>query len=922
MSNFDLAWFAEGFVWGHLDRRFILAAVNLRSYTTNESFKCISNDQRIHFRCINETGCPGELLFSRLQKLGWRVKKMTAHTQVCTLQSADLDFLHRRWLNCESKIPTIVLADMVRPVLSARLIDQSSLQPLQVAAILKEKQLLPPFWDTRPNAEVWLHSLSFAVCEHIRDNPRELVPTSSLSAKLSQQNDSPGTELDFLSSFIEHYELLDPDNKVELVTRTQRDAELYVAAFLILGPIKRMATSATSTMQFEMDGSHFKSGKRRLRCPGFIRGIVYQDGNGMIHPLLVAHESRGETEEAYTDLLNTFFALFTEDQRRNIGIATDRDLGIIAAMSQLEKQHQCGWTFCHVHIKRNVHVAFAATDKDKAVQLFQSVALASTVEGSVQMLARAEQQMPELVEYLADIPEQRWIRARFPVQRVGTTTNAVEAFWADIGRQELREINNVATFFLRVYRLTLKKLAKAKRDSALSNDGITAWATARLGMLKNVASHLDVADPDGWKVVVCDSYSRRYLVDLQARSCPCQTRQIHPIVCKHLLAAARYFRADNNPLTLTAECYFQTHWLEGLEASKPWNPYIHVHHEDERANNFARPSYSEGKGRKAKAKRRRTDINGTKKRGKLSVFARTMGIDSDAVELQHPSLFFARPPQPPPPQAPSCYNAGAASQQLEYGATLPEGIQLPANVNRGDLDSLKGCLTDQVICWALGKIPINSRILIKDTFFLPLARERVTFPLHLEETHQMIILPIHQPARHHWVLMLVFPSVHRILTLDSLSTSTSANEKDMAILRPLLTTQVPKSRGKWTFSEPPVPQQTNSIDCGIFLIVFAEFVAQRSMETNIQRALCDEFFTQDEFAELLLRATTKRLALWNSILEASVMPSPPLSDNPPLVSSPPSYTTRSVARKSLDREARPNCNKRLRNQSEKKKRKK
>jgi hypothetical protein len=119
-----------------------------------------------------------------------------------------------------------------------------------------------PFWENLPRSDGWLHSLTQKVRNAIITNSRSpyFEPTSVAAGSLavsSSSGQSSGSELLFLTDFKKEFENLDPDNKLEILTEEipsflQRGIR-YVASFLVIGPIKRLALAKNGPSQIDIN---------------------------------------------------------------------------------------------------------------------------------------------------------------------------------------------------------------------------------------------------------------------------------------------------------------------------------------------------------------------------------------------------------------------------------------------------------------------------------------------------------------------------------------------------------------------------------------------------------------------------------------------------------------------------------------------
>ncbi len=177
-TNYDPAWFEEGFQWGE-DRTLISAGIGFRCYVTHEwLIQRHSNDRRRVFECRHE-GCGFKLGFSKRKRLGWTVQKAIEHSDDCLTLNLTDEYISNVWKNNKGTlVPTEILADMCRTVLLETLDDIRGISPSQITTILKERKWLPPLWELKRIN--WLHSLSHIIRDHIlRESPTIL--TSSLS---------------------------------------------------------------------------------------------------------------------------------------------------------------------------------------------------------------------------------------------------------------------------------------------------------------------------------------------------------------------------------------------------------------------------------------------------------------------------------------------------------------------------------------------------------------------------------------------------------------------------------------------------------------------------------------------------------------------------------------------------------------------
>lgn len=903
MGEYNPAWFTEGFAWGAISRKLLLAAIGLRCYRTHEHLiQEQANNKRLKYVCAHrDDGCSFKLIFTH-PRTGWTTKTVEAHSSDCASSTLSAAQIQSRWLGSDSLIPALVLADVCRPLLVAQGRPIDKVEPKEVAKILKQLQLLPPLWETRPNSGIWLNSLAFVVTRHLRKAAWQLFAPSDSSAFSQIGRPTSSTEqfeLDYLESFQRHYNSIDPDNQLLIIKAGEADQQQYVAAYMIVGPVKRMACSASSTLQFDLDGSHFLHGKRQLKCNGFLRAMVYTCGDGRIFPFMIGHESREESEEAYNDMLRIFVGCFSEEQLGNIGLASDRDKGIIASMSNQPDALKQGWTFCYAHLKRNVKDKFS-DKKELAVGLLQGIALSTTIHESDAARRQAESELPDLPRYLSSIEEKMYVKAKFPRQRLGMTTNSVESFWAGLGSEQIREEVNVASMFGRIYAAAISKLQRAEADKRFFKDVLTSFASLVLGERGKALDRLGIVSIDGWSGTVrCSDSQQSYTCNLRTLECPCQQRLVHSLACGHLLKLADYYQATvNAPRIMTAPCFHQSNWQRALNESKPWNPITASMTENDRANSFRPAVYSKPKGRPEVDEVQRK--HSRKSRSSKSAYNKHMNLDQQEIRDLSAEEFFAS--LPAPRQASPQSNGWPT-----YCMDIPKDVEFPPYIDLSGVKSLKPrCwLTDSIVYWGLLQAAKGRKdVLVLDTFFLQLCR-RSDYRIRINRNHQLVLIPVHYSGNH-WSLVVVYPKLLQIVVLDSFA---QRLEEPVDQIRRAFERVLPASKRKWDALHPTVPQQTNLYDCGIFSIVYAEFVLAKSAAPRN-----DEFFSEEEKQAISTAVITKRERLWNAIFEASKRNLQPTSEQTHDDSGPSRRSKRNRPEKSsskLPRQARPRVNRRI-----------
>ena len=486
--------------------------------------------------------------------------------------------------------------------------------------------------------------LSFNVKSEVLNSTVQLLPNGSFSKLLTEANvvptpDTRPTELDFLEAFKKEIELLDPDNKLHIIQRHQ----VYLGSYLVIGPSVRLARHEHSTYQFDVDGSHFKEPRRKKACPGFLRALTYTDATGSIYPVVLGHESREECEASYTDMMEIFFGLFSAENRSKIALASDRDKGLVATLLRLQQLYKFSWVFCNAHLVRNVRAKFPEA-RELAEELFQYIATAPTVHLSADSTQKCQSILPDLLSYIEDIPKERYIKAWFPKNRLGITSNSVESYWSTLSLAGIREETNVPRLFGKIYTDAIEKLNRKLQDKAGFQDVITDWASKKIALtleeMKRPNRRLTVlSSTEEWSGDIADFDSRVYACNLQTRQCPCQIRNEHSLPCRHLLALAAKLNMMHAPLALVAPCFWHSSWLATFESARPFKKIGFLLKAENRENSFLAPAYTQRKGRPGK-----TELNGShprKSRSATGSYGKLVGINPETISGERPEVLFA-----------------------------------------------------------------------------------------------------------------------------------------------------------------------------------------------------------------------------------------------------------------------------------------
>lgn len=589
-------WFNVGVQWV-CKCDLITAGIALLSYRQQRPFfRSSSGHYTCEFGClVPDCAAKIKFLFSQTSQ-AWSVKVNDPHSENCNSLSADPVALRELWALDQLKLEPLS-AQTTAAICLGRLREMDPgihfphLQPREVRKVIEDLGLLPPFYSQQPRWKDRLNNLASRVCSRIKDLVANDAPLTT-PATLHGPAESSGQELRYLTSFAEKFRALDPDNQVCIdVDASNR----YLCCYVVFGPVKRMATHEFSTFQLDLDATHFHHARHVLACPGNLRAVVYTDATGSYYPLIIGHDSREESEDSWRFLVDLLFSLFPNPEK--LGIASDRDKGLLTVLQEKVDQTNCGEVFCHAHLLRNAQAQIKA-DKTLVKRLFQSMAMASTIADFDRHRANAQAALPELITYLDNLPRERYAVAFFPVQRWGITSNPVESFWSLLNSQAVREMNNIVDIFITSYRHLIQQLATTRCNFSNCLDSVSRYASRQLqtNMSHPGFNEWQVSNIRVFSGTVTLADGRLYRCDLAARTCPCTKAGEHTFACAHLLKLAQHLELLYSPKTLVAPCVFHNNWRKSFDSEAALD-FEFIFSENAVENSFAPPIYTGKRGR-------------------------------------------------------------------------------------------------------------------------------------------------------------------------------------------------------------------------------------------------------------------------------------------------------------------------------------
>ena len=662
-------WYSVGTSWG-MDSSLISAAMGLYSYQTNRFLKQKTGTLWKCFSC-EFVNCPGKVSFTKSRSSStWIVAKNDPHCTSCDELAHNTNDILEIWKNRKvvSLVPHSFLALLCRPILIDNGQSLSTLEPKDVAKVLRTTRWLPPGWSTRETAQEWLTTLSWRVLQavktlHPSHIPLEIEPTGSIQ----QPHPLQAQELAYLSSFAELFDNTDPHNRVII----HRAGGRYLCSYVIFGPIRRLATHKHSTFQFDLDACHFHHPKRAMACPGQLRSVVYSDASGRYFPLMMAHETREESEESWRLFVNQFLELIPDEFKSQLGIASDRDKGLQKVLEEAATIHGFAHVYCYAHLKRNILHNVSKEQKAEAENLFQSFALSRTLSGYARAKREIEEKMPNLLGDLADSPPERWVRSHFLPQRFGITSNPIESFWNSLRVYRLREQQHVVQVFISCYEYILTKLSNLEKEHQNWKDPVSRFAARELDLRMTLWTGSYVTQQSGTSAVVYTSSGSHYQCEITSRRCTCTVYTFKPFFCPHLLRLVEHLAIPNVRQDSVPTSYQHRKWIKAFNATKDWNNLVFDFQHQPRHNDFLPPIYGGKRGRPPKEIPPRMTPRLSRSKTGLNVPEDTRSLD-ERIRIVLEAQYGIDPPPPPliPPEV-----IVAAPLALDASSSISNGSQ-------------------------------------------------------------------------------------------------------------------------------------------------------------------------------------------------------------------------------------------------------
>ena len=142
---------------------------------------------------------------------------------------------------------------------------------------------------------------------------------------------------------------------------------------------------------------------------------------------------------------------------------------------------------------------------------------------------------------------------------------------------------------------------------------------------------------------------------------------------------------------------------------------------------------------------------------------------------------------------------------------------------------------------------LNTFTYVKITRYMNTSSEtiRTWFPKNIL-SYSLMVFPIHKPG--HWVLGVIDLRSQRISVYDSLHGRNGDIAQNLALVAGALLGG-PEKAAAWPREFPVVPQQRNGIDCGVFMLTFADRLARGAVFDFAQKDIGQ--IRQDLMREIL-----------------------------------------------------------------------
>ncbi len=305
-----------------------------------------------------------------------------------------------------------------------------------------------------------------------------------------------------------------------------------------------------------------------MPCRGFLRAVVYSDATGSYLPLMVIHESVEESKESWQKFMDIFFSIFDPSVWCKLGLASDRDRGLIAVLENEARSKGFGHIYCHAHILRNVADHFKDKSKDvrsETKRLFQSLAFAPSVANYEYAKMQIRNKLPALLEYLSQIPPQRFTVANFPKQRYGITSNPIESFWASLNYLKIRETQGVVSLLISLHTYVIDKVHRLERDFQHWKSTLTRYAEREIQSAWPKTVDCEVSNIQRSQAIV-RTRDGTYACDIATRSCSCTAEKHHAFFCEHLLKLVDTLNLGQFKQLIVVPAYVHKNWAAVLES--------------------------------------------------------------------------------------------------------------------------------------------------------------------------------------------------------------------------------------------------------------------------------------------------------------------------------------------------------------------
>src|SRR3989338_8534251 len=451
-------------------------------------------------------------------------------------------------------------------------------QPAGLKPLLEQLELYPHSYSPEQ-----IHTMTASIMQFLRSSNTIPFSLSEPSSSNSRRR-HPATELPSqlvlqgLTTFREEFLKGDPDNRFFIDTS---EDGTYKRSTMIIGPVVRLSI-VNPTGQYDLDGTYFKLQKtnnnsRSLRLPGFLKGVVYSDGNNCYYPIAIQHDCEEESEEGYRFLLETLWREAPHTATVHNAYGSDRDSGLLACIRKRNEEGLATPNFirCTVHIKRNVASRYPGKQqllkRKKAIRTFEKIAYCKRKDQTIKRLDKLQSIDMDLYEYLMKIEPELYcdsLMTRFRTEKL--TSNSVESLWANT--MDCRSETRLPLFFKAMNNFAIYKLYKIEKEMELCVEDFTPYACEHIKQRTDwgVKKGIRVTQFSSTRLTgtTSDTKGRLSSIDLNTMACTCQARQIQSLPC----ACQMIFIIQTGKINLLSSQFVHSSfrissWREALRAA-------------------------------------------------------------------------------------------------------------------------------------------------------------------------------------------------------------------------------------------------------------------------------------------------------------------------------------------------------------------